>query len=276
LNRAAPGRRRQGEELSEIEGAPRVWQECAMPDWTRRFIRGFGRGCKVRVKPGSHHRTQPLKQDSMAIEDAETETPKGARAGETWKSTRRRGRGKEDAGQPGNSTAGTAGRCRTRGNPKTHREGGAGRTRFGVTRRLSASNAEGCERRGNSKLHRRRSRKMQDSGIPGDSSGGEAGSEEPGRPGTLKMAAPKESERRGNSKLDRRRSRKMRQSGQPEDSSGSAAGSEDAGQPGTSWRAVLKDARETRKLESPIAGADLGRGNGATWKRANLEPPRTG
>jgi len=184
--------------------------------------------------------------------------------------------GERGRGETQELILGTAGRCRIRGNPETHRESGAGRTGFGVTRRLSASNAEGCERRGNSKLHRRRSRKMQDSGIPGDSSGGEA-ERSTRETWSFREGSAEGDEKRGDSKLDRRRSRRVRQSGQPEDSLGSAAGSEDAGQPGTSWRVALNDARgeETRISHRRRRPGTRKRGNletgqpgiGVTWNR---------
>jgi len=72
--------------------------------------------------------------------------------------------------------AGTAGRCRNRGNPGTHRQVQPEEQSYGAARSLSAGCAEGCEIRGNSKIHRRQGRKMQKSGQPGDSSAGATGS----------------------------------------------------------------------------------------------------
>jgi hypothetical protein len=60
----------------------------------------------------------------------------------------------QDSGKPGDSSGGAAGGVKIRGNPEIHLDG----------------TAEGCEIRGNSKIHRRRSRKMQASGKPEDSS----------------------------------------------------------------------------------------------------------
>lgn len=74
------------------------------------------------------------------------------------------------------SVAGTAGRCRNRGNPGTHQQVQPEEQSYGAARSLGAGCAEGCEIRGDSKIHRRQGRKMQKPGQPGDSSTGTTGS----------------------------------------------------------------------------------------------------
>jgi hypothetical protein len=124
---------------NEIEEASRVMQECARPDWTRRFILspGLSRGCKVRVESGSHHRPS-----------------RRCRIRGRSKTHGRHNRRMRDSGQPGTSSPGLP-------------EG----AKSGETRNPSAG-AEGAKIRGDPEIHLRHSRKMQDSEKSEDSSQG--------------------------------------------------------------------------------------------------------
>jgi hypothetical protein len=62
------------------------------------------------------------------------------------------------------SVAGTAGRCRNRGDSGNASAGTTGSEAQGETPGLCAGCAEGCENRGDSKIHRRQGRKMQKPG----------------------------------------------------------------------------------------------------------------
>ena len=48
---------------TEIKNARRTWKRVAEPDWTRRFIHGESRGCKVRTNHGTHHRPSRRRGD---------------------------------------------------------------------------------------------------------------------------------------------------------------------------------------------------------------------
>lgn len=155
---------------NEIEKASRVWRECARTRETRRFIHclGRGRGCKVRVELGSHHRHGRRCRIRGYLE-----------------THRRRNRRMGDSGRPGTPSpaklegqihggtrglhasdavrceirgtlgyiAGTAGRCEIRGYSEIHPPA-PGKREFGETRRPRP----------------RQSWKMRNSGTPEDSS----------------------------------------------------------------------------------------------------------
>ena len=137
----------------EIEIASRVRQGCASPDQARRFISWLARGCKVRVRPGSHdrpsrrcrirgnpgpshgeaggakfrgnpefHRWRRRRmQASRELGDAETATPEGAKFEDARRSIGRCRQRTEDSGQPGNSPEAQPGDAGFGATPKTHR-----------------------------------------------------------------------------------------------------------------------------------------------------------
>jgi hypothetical protein len=89
------------------------------------------------------------------------------------------------------------GRCRIRGNPKTHRKARLKVEEPGKPGDSTAGGAEGCGIRGNSMNHRRKSRKMQDSGRPEDCIERRGRTvENAGKPGDLQPAAPKDADSR--------------------------------------------------------------------------------
>lgn len=167
----------------EIENASRVGKECAETGWARRFIRrlGLGRGCKVRVKLGSHHRTGRIGRIWGYPE---------TRIRQAW---RMRGSGRPGAPSPAppevrrfgatrRCAAGTAGGCEFRSSAGAPSPGSPEGESFEETRR-SISRRRGSEDSGNPENHRRQSWKMQDSGTPEDSSqGGTGGAEIRGAP----------------------------------------------------------------------------------------------
>ena len=131
----------------------RVGRRGAGPDWTRRFIRGASRGCKVRVQPGIHHRPSregqtgatrqgrrgsPDGRDSGQLENPPHGNAEGHRLQGNLKFSPSASQGAEDAGKLADSalakpegakpgaTREAASRCRKvlgRGatHPKNHR-----------------------------------------------------------------------------------------------------------------------------------------------------------
>lgn len=92
----------------------RVGRRRAGPDWTRRFIRGASRGCKVRVQPGIHHRPSregqtgatrqgrrgpPDGRDSGQLEDQPHGNAEGNRLQGNLRFSPSAGQGAEDAGK---------------------------------------------------------------------------------------------------------------------------------------------------------------------------------
>ena len=226
---ALRSRRAGSGKTKEIEKASSVRQECAKPDWTRRFIRGASRGCKVRGQLGF-------------IIDPAVDGNRG--------DPRNRGghsRGTESRGEPELSHRHRR-RTEAPGRSGARSVGGARDQRsFGVTRRFSLAKPEG----------------EQTGATRGDSSAGAGrcrfwGNPEPGRRRYRRIAV------RGNPETINRHRRSIRTSTRledrspvkPEDAARGATCSEhrrrsrkreEPGQPGALQPAALKDAR----FESP-------------------------
>jgi len=221
-----------------IGNASRVSRECASPDWTRRFIRGLGRGCKVRVKPESHHRPSRRcrtrgnprthlrynrKDGESGQPDDLSPEPLDAEFRGNPERSRKRGWKIERPGQPGGSITGTARGCEVRGNPETHcwhrwrvrnsgqpgdpRAGGAeGQEESGQPGASPFDTADGHEIRGNSEIRQSELPEDAEFGATRRCIGGDAGRRGTGATRSFASGTAEGCEWRGNSTLRRRHS----------------------------------------------------------------------
>jgi len=180
---------------------------------TRRFIRWFARGCKVRVQAGIHHRSSRRcgigatrgSIDGLAERlgirgnpETQTSAPlKDQRFGATWRFDQLAGQRSEDSGQPGDS-------------PLAQPEG----AKSGVTR-VNTSRCRRCRKRGNSRPHQRRYRRSERTGQPGISP---LGAPKDARFGVTRRSIAGKAGRcrlRGNPETHRRRYRRAKNRGNP-------------------------------------------------------------
>ena len=134
---------------NEIETASRVRQGCARPDWTRRFIRGASRGCKVRDRPGIHHRPSRLSRTQGQPRGRKGGNAEGRKIRGNPEIRRRQRQRMRKPGQPGGNIGRRSWESGAAGQPATQANG----------------SAEGCETRGNPRLHRWHNRKVLQAGA---------------------------------------------------------------------------------------------------------------
>jgi hypothetical protein len=212
---------------NKIEAALRLRQGCARPEWTRRFIRGASRGCKVRARrgfiidpaadagPGAIRGRRSGKAEGSSIrgnlKTLPSAAPEDVKAGATrWKrrearleersggATRelqhRQRRRMREAGQPGTPSLAPPEGAETGATWRKHQEARQAERGSGATRRtLPTAALKGWKARGDPKRHRRKAGTCESRGDPVEARRGAVGrAERRGNSRTPAPAAPKD------------------------------------------------------------------------------------